>query len=81
MGVAMVLNPCLTSSARALLKLTFSEVYATRMPQDDLERLRQRIPVARSLPLLALLAQGRSGSVVVEYLDTLRLGIEVCSIS
>lgn len=81
MGVALVLNPSQTSAARALLKLTFSDATATRMPQDDLERLRQRIPVARSLPLLALLAQGRSGSVVVEYLDTLRLGIEVCSIA
>lgn len=81
MGIAMVLNPHRTSATRALLKLTLSDATATRMPQDDLERLRQRIPVARSLPLLALLAQGRSGSVVVEYLDTLRLGIEVCSVA
>lgn len=81
MGVALVLNPCQTPSARALLKLTLSDTTATRMPQDDLEDLRQRIPVARSLPLLALLAQGRSGSVVLEYLDSLQLGIEVCSIA
>jgi hypothetical protein len=51
------------------------------MPQDDLERLRLSIPVARCLPLLALLEQGRSGSVVVDYLDTLRLGIEVCTLN
>src|ERR1035437_7558985 len=81
MGVAFVLNPCLTSAARALLKLSFRDATATRIPQEDLEGLRQSIPVARSLPLLALLAQGRSGSVVVEYLDTLRLGIEVCAIA
>ncbi len=81
MGVAMVLNPHRTSAARALLKLSFSDATATRMPQDDMERLRQSIPAARSLPLLALLAQGRSGSVVVEYLDTLGLGIEVCDIT
>jgi hypothetical protein len=43
--------------------------------------LRQCIPIARSLPLLALLAQGHSGSVVLEYLDTLRLRVEVCNIS
>jgi hypothetical protein len=43
--------------------------------------LRQSIPVARSLPVLALLAQGRRGSVVVDYLNTLRLGIEVCDIA
>lgn len=81
MGVAMVLNPYRTSAARALLKLTLSAAAATCMPQDDLERLRQSIPVARSLPLLALLAQGLGGSVVVDYLDTLRLGIEVCCIN
>lgn len=81
MGVALVLNPCQTPAARALLKLTLSDTAATRMPQDDLERLRQSIPAARSLPLLALLAQGGSGSVVVDYLDTLRLGIEVCRIN
>jgi hypothetical protein len=50
------------------------------MPQGELERLRLGIPVARSLPLLALLAQGDSGSVVLEYLDTLRLRVEVCSV-
>jgi hypothetical protein len=81
MGVALVLNPCQTSAARALLKLTLSDDAATRMPQDDLEHLRQSIPAARSLPLLDLLAQGRSGSVVLDYLDTLRLGIEVCDIN
>ena len=79
MGVALVLNPCKTSSARALLKLTLGDAAATHMPQDDLERLRQGIPVARSLPLLSLLAQGRGGSVVLEYLGMLRLGIEVCN--
>ena len=81
MGVALVLNPCQTPTARALLKLTLSDAAATRMTQNDLEHLRQSIPAARSLPLLALLAQGRSGSVVLDYLDTLRLGIEVCNIN
>lgn len=81
MGVALVLNPCQTSAARALLKLTFSDSTATRMSQDHLEHLRQRIPAARSLPLLALLAHGSCGSVVLDYLDTLRLGIEVCSVA
>lgn len=81
MGVALVLNPCQTPAALAQFKISFSDAPATHLPQDDLEHLRQNIPVARSLPVLALLAQGRSGSVVVDYLDTLRLGIEVCSIA
>lgn len=78
MGVALVINPRQTSAARALLKLSLSDATATHLPQGDLEQLRQSIPVARSLPLLALLAQAQSGTVVLEYLDTLRLGIEVC---
>lgn len=77
MGIALVLNPCQTPVARASLKLTLTDVSATPMPHGDLEGLFQSIPVARGLPLLYLLAQGRSGSVVLEYLDTLRLGIEV----
>lgn len=81
MGVALVLNPCQTSAARAVLKLTLSNDAATCMPQDDLEHLRQSIPAARSLPLLTLLAQDRNGSVVLDYLDTLRLRIEVCNIN
>ena len=81
MGVALVLNPVQTPAARAVLKLTLTEASATRMRQDDLEHLRQCIPVARSLPFLVLLAQGASGSVVVEYLDTMQLGIEVCKVT
>jgi hypothetical protein len=81
MGVALVLNPCQTSAARALLKLTFSDSTSTRMSQEHLEHLRQSIPAARSLPLLALLAHGNCGSVVLDYLDALRVGIEVCSVA
>jgi hypothetical protein len=81
MGIALVLNPHHTSAARAVLKLTLSDVAVTRMHQDDLEHLRQCIPAARSLPMLALLAQGRNGSVVLDYLDTLRLGVEACDIA
>lgn len=81
MGVALVLNPVQTPAARALLTLTLSESTATCMPQDSLEQLRTCIPTARSLPLLALLAQGSSGSVVLDYLDTLRLDIAVRSLT
>lgn len=81
MGVALVINPQQTPAARARLQLTLSNAPATPMPQDDLEQLRQRIPVARSLPLLALLAQAHSGAVVLEYLDNLQLGIEVCRVA
>ena len=81
MGVALVINPHPTAAARALLKLTLSDSPATHMVQDDMEQLRQSIPAARSLPLLALLAQARSGAVVLDYLDKLQLSIDVCSVN
>ena len=81
MGVGLVINPHQTDAARALLKLNLSDAPATHMLRDDMEQLRQSIPAARSLPLLALLAQAHSGAVVLEYLDNLRLGIEVCSVA
>jgi len=81
MGVAMVLNPCKTSAARALLKLTLTDAPATPMHQQELEQLRKSIPVARSLPLLELLARGETGCVVVDYLPPLQLNLEVCQVN
>jgi len=77
MGVALVLNPQRTPAALAQLNVTLTDAAATPMPEPELEHLRQSIPVARALPLLALLAQTRNGAVVLDYLDTLRLDIEL----
>ncbi len=77
MGIAMVLNPVKTPAARARLTLNLSTSAATTMPETDLEALRTRIPAARSLPLMQLLAKETAGSVVIEYLDTLNLAIGV----
>lgn len=81
MGVAMVLNSHQTPAARARLQFAFTDAPATRMFRDDMKQLRQNIPAAHSLPLLALLAQAQAGTVVLEYLDDLRLGIEVFSVA
>jgi hypothetical protein len=77
LGVAMVLNPVKTDAASASLTITSSQASATRMSDASLEGLRARIPAARSLPLMQLLAQGSSAAVVIEYLDGLNLSIEV----
>jgi 3-oxoacyl-(acyl-carrier-protein) synthase len=81
MGVAMVLSPQQTPASRACLALSLSNASVAHLQQRELEQMRQTIPVARSLPLLELLAQGRNGSVVVEYLDTLGLSIEVSNLA
>ena len=81
MGVALVLSPLQTPTSRASLTLTLGDGAATPMPHSALEQMRLDIPAARSLPLLALLAQQRSGAVVVDYLESLSLAIEVSSIA
>lgn len=78
MGVALVLNPQHTAAARARITITLADAPASTLPAPELESLRQQIPAARSLPLLCLLAQQTDGSVVLDYLDSLRLAMEVC---
>jgi hypothetical protein len=47
------------------------------MEDHALEQLRGSVPAARSLPLLALLARGASGSVHIDYLDGVRIELKV----
>lgn len=77
MGVALVLNPVRTSSARATLVIQPSTDAITTMADPALETLRLANPSARSLPLMQHLAQGTSGNVVIEFLDNIHLGAEV----
>jgi hypothetical protein len=55
----------------------FSAAAADTMSDTAMDAMRSGIPAARGLPLLALLAQGRSGSVVIDYLDDLRLELSL----
>jgi hypothetical protein len=81
MGIALVLNSVRTPSSLATLNLRLCEAPMTAMAQQELETLRCDIPVARALPLLALLAQHRDGTVITDYLEHLQLGIEVCNLT
>lgn len=77
MGVGMLLNPHRTASSRACLTLAPSSAEVSIMSDAALESLRQSIPAARSLPLLECLAKGRTGSLVIDYLDGCSLAVEV----
>jgi CHASE2 domain-containing sensor protein len=59
--------------------VSLSDAPAARMDDAGLESMRASIPAARSLPLLERLAQRRAGTVVLDYLDTARLAVEVQS--
>jgi hypothetical protein len=76
-GVALLLTSVATGGGLARLQLGLSDAPAATMDDAGLESLRASIPAARSLPLLERLAQRRAGTVVLEYLDTARLAVEV----
>ena len=59
------------------ITITTTREAPTRMDDARLESVRTGIPAARSLPLLALLAAGTSGTTVIEYLDGLSLAVTV----
>jgi len=77
MGVALVLQ---ASPEGALARLTLDarpEAPATPCADAGLETLREQIPAARALPLLAWLAAGRAGAVLLDCQPGLSLGVGV----
>jgi len=76
-GVALVLSPSAGTTSLAQLRASLSDAPENHMTDSALEELRAAIPAARSLPLLDCLANGRSDRVVLDYLDGLRIALEV----
>jgi hypothetical protein len=76
-GVALLLSPGPLASSLARLTAALSERPAERLADARLETLRAGIPAARTLPLLERLARRESGAAVIDYLDDVRLGLEV----
>ena len=76
-GVALLLIAPAMGSALPRLRVSLSDAPAATMDDAGLESLRASIPAARSLPLLERLAQRRAGTVLLDYLDTARLAVEV----
>jgi hypothetical protein len=76
-GTALLLTAPDSAVALPRLQLSLSDAPATTIANAELESLRRSIPAARSLPLLERLAQRRGGTVVLDYLDSARLAVEV----
>jgi hypothetical protein len=76
-GVALLLAAPGTVADLPQLQLTLTDASAATMEDAGLESLRASIPAARSLPLLERLAQRRAGMVVLDYLDSARLAVEM----
>jgi hypothetical protein len=76
-GIALLMVTPDSGAGLPQLRATLSNATAAPMEQVALESLRVSIPAARGLPLLERLAQRRAGSVVLDYLDSARLAVEV----
>lgn len=76
-GIGLVLSPNKTSATKAAITLKLSQDSATIVLDQGLENLRKAIPAARSLPLLQLLALRRQSTVIIDYIDSLNLCVEV----
>ena len=76
-GVALLLAPRPGTGAHARITVSLTDAPAEPLPEGPLEALRTCAPAARSLPLLRHLARAQSGGVVIDYLDNLRMHIEV----
>jgi hypothetical protein len=73
----LLLTPSGSGAALASLKVELCEDAATKLESPELEALRISIPAARSLPLLQRLAQSRRERIILDYLDTARLAVEI----
>ena len=76
-GLGIVMSAEAGARGLATLSMELTSRTATRMDDAQLETMRAAIPAARSLPLLALLAAGRSGEAMIGYLDDISLAVEV----
>jgi hypothetical protein len=76
-GIALVLSATAYANSVASAVIRFSDATPTSLPNSELENLRLHIPAARGLPLLEALASRKPGGVVLDYLDPLRLCIDV----
>ena len=76
-GIALVLAPQASANTIAQIKLSITNANAYQFNDAGLEVLRLAIPAARGLPLLQAIAQQKTQTVVLDYLDNTRLAIEV----
>jgi hypothetical protein len=76
-GVALLLAPTPGASPLARLEAQLSEAPGDTLADAALEGLRAAVPAARSLPLLARLARGAPGRVMIDYLEPWRIAVEV----
>ena len=76
-GIALVLAPQRGPQSLARIIAHLNRDPATLLDDPLLEKLRHVSPAARGLPLLRALALGQPVQVALDYLDDLRIALEV----
>lgn len=76
-GVALVLTPRAGERTLARIEVGLTDAPSTLLALPPFEAMRRSNPAARALPLLEALATQRSASLVLDYLDDIRLGVKV----
>jgi hypothetical protein len=76
-GIALVLTPQRGALALARISVSLTDASADQLDDAVLESLRFAIPAARGLPLLQGIALRQDKRVVLDYLDSTRLAVEI----
>jgi hypothetical protein len=76
-AVALALSSATRPGAGPTISIEPAPAKPSTLPDERLEALRDAIPSARSLPLLALLASGKGGRAVIDYLEGMALAVDV----
>jgi len=75
-GVALLLTPEPGTRHFGRIAAELGDAAPSALADPALDALHRAIPAARSLPLLAAIARGESGRVVLDYLDHVRLAVD-----
>lgn len=76
-AVALLLTPSARQGSMTQLTVDLSAASAERLDDPQLEALRAQVPAARCLPLLRRMARSERAAVVIDYLESRRLRVEV----
>ncbi|MDP1682546.1 MAG: beta-ketoacyl synthase chain length factor, partial [Burkholderiales bacterium] len=76
-GIALVLAPQHSAQALAKISVSLTEASADQLDDAALESLRISIPAARGLPLLRAIALRQDQHVMLDYLDSTRLAVDI----
>ena len=76
-GIALVLTPQRGAQALAKISVGLTDASADQLADGALESLRYAIPAARGLPLLQGIALRQDKRVVLDYLESTRLAVEI----